>query len=103
MLVIKSEFDFEISEENELQFKLKNKSNSRFNFSLIKPYEYIRNKKKSLHIESLDFSTIKRNIRRFCERKFKLKSKYSGYEQFLTDEEKRCLVVVCESRVVEGF
>lgn len=57
-------------------------------------------KNKSVYIETLSASSVKRTLRRFYKNIFK--SRYQGYEKFLTDEEKRFLFDFDGCSLVEG-
>lgn len=57
-------------------------------------------KNKSIYIETLSASSVKRTLRRIYKNVFK--SRYQGYEKFLTDEEKRFLFAFDGRTLVEG-
>lgn len=57
-------------------------------------------KDKSIYIETLSASSVKRTLRRIYNNIFE--SRYQGYEKFLTDEEKRFLFAFDGRSLVEG-
>lgn len=56
-------------------------------------------KEKRIYVDTLSVSSVKRSCNRLCERIFKSRS--SGYEKFLSDEEKR-LNLATDLALVEG-
>lgn len=58
----------------------------------------IRHKK--VYLETLSVSSVKRSLNRICKKIFKPRS--SGYEKFLSDEEKR-LYLATDQSLVEGI
>lgn len=56
-------------------------------------------KDKRVYLDTLSVASVKRSFYRVYRRIFK--SKYSGYDRFLTDEEKRLMFAIDHS-VVEG-
>lgn len=61
-------------------------------------------KDKSVYIKTLSAASVKRTLCRIYERVFK--SRHSGYEKFLTDEEKRLYLLADNNRMpplVERF
>lgn len=57
-------------------------------------------KDKSIYIETLSASSVKRTLRRIYKSIFR--SRYQGYEKFLSDEEKRFLYAFDGRSLVEG-
>lgn len=102
MLVIKSEYDFEIVEERKLKEKPTRKKSINIKTFVTKNIENLNRKSKHVHFDSLSLASVKRTIRKFCD-KLKIKSRHCGYDKFLTDEEKRCLDIICDSYLVEGM
>lgn len=100
MLVIKSEYDFEIvgepkeSSKKDKFLKLKKIFNT--NCDLVSSV-----KEKRVYFKTISADSIRRSVKRICN-SFRIKSKNSGYEKFLTDEEKR-LHCVCDNGIIEGF
>lgn len=95
---------FELSEG----FYVQNKHNStrhkwsKFRCYVAKKCANIRViKDKSVYIETLSASSVKRTLRRFYRNIFK--SRHQGYEKFLTDEEKRFLLTFDGRGLVEGY
>lgn len=58
-------------------------------------------KDKSIYLETLSASSVKRTLRRIYRNIFK--SRYQGYEKFLTDEEKRFIFAFDGRSLVEGY
>lgn len=58
-------------------------------------------KDRKSYVESINVVTVKHTINRFCNRVFK--SKNSGYQKFLSDEEKRFILPVNHCSMVEDF
>lgn len=104
MLNVQSQNNFfELSEEK--LFENKHSSNihnwSKFRRYVNKKCANIRNiKDKSIYIETLSASSVKRTLRRIYKNIFK--SRNQGYEKFLTDEEKRFLFAFDGRSLVEG-
>jgi hypothetical protein len=98
--------NLEIYFDESLHFKLKkNKSVKWLEFKkyLIKKYITLSEvKNKRIYIQTLSVASVKSNINKLCKRIFK--SRHSGYEKFLSDDEKRLLynVLLDRHRVVEA-
>lgn len=74
---------------------------SRFRHYVNKKCANIRDiKDKGVYIETLSASSVKRTLRRIYKNIFK--SRYQGYEKFLTDEEKRFLIAFDGRTLVEA-
>lgn len=94
---------FEVSEENLFENKHNSTHHkwSKFRCFVTKKCANIRDiKDKSIYIETLSTSSVKRTLRRIYKNFFK--SRYQGYEKFLTDEEKRFLLAFDGRSLVEG-
>lgn len=65
-----------------------------------KSVHFITIKDKRVYFETLSVSSVKRSLNRFCKSVFK--SRHSGYEHFLTDEEKRFILNTDKYTMVEG-
>lgn len=92
---------FEFPEENLFGNKTTLHKWSRFRRYVAKKYDNIRDiKEKSIYIETLSTSSVKRTLRRIYKNIFK--SRYQGYEKFLTDEEKRFLFAFDGRSLVEA-
>lgn len=53
-----------------------------------------------VYLETISVNSVKRSLSKICRSIFK--SRYNGYEQFLTEDEKRFLFNVDNYSVVEG-
>lgn len=58
-------------------------------------------KDRKVYVETLSVVSVKRTLNRLCNKVFQ--SRYSGYQNFLSDEEKRLCYAVNHRSLVEGL
>lgn len=94
-----SKYQFEPVNEEAIKNK-KNVKWSKFKNYVAKKRDNIDVKDKRIYLDTLSVASVKRSLFRVYKCIFK--SKYSGYDRFLSDEEKRLMLAIDHS-LVEGL